>query len=89
VIAVSSLPPPTGVDELVAALDEHLSGLDLAARRLNARRASALADYAREHGERGLNDLGGRPAAEAMLAEQDPAADVPSLVAVLERRAAG
>ena len=47
--------------------------LDLAARRLRARRASALADFAREHGERGLRALGGRRAAERLLAEQDPA----------------
>jgi LAO/AO transport system kinase len=85
-IAVSSLSPPQGVDELVAALEDHRSGLDLAARRLRARRASALADYAREHGERGLSVLGGRRAAEAALAEQDPGADVPSLVSALERR---
>ncbi|HWY89679.1 MAG TPA: GTP-binding protein [Solirubrobacteraceae bacterium] len=84
VIAVSSLPPPQGVKELVAALEEHRLGLDLAARRLRARRASALADYAREHGERGLSALGGRRAAQAALAEQDPGADVPSLVAALE-----
>ncbi len=88
VIAVSSLPPPSGVEELVAALEEHRSGLDLAARRLRARRASALADYAREHGERGLGALGGRRAAQAALAKQDPGADVPSLVAALERQAA-
>ena len=54
VIAVSSLSPPEGVDELVAALDEQRAGLDLTARRVHARRAGALADYAREHGERGL-----------------------------------
>jgi LAO/AO transport system kinase len=88
VIPVSSLPPPSGVEELVAALDEHHSGLDLAARRLRARRASALAEYVREHGERGLSALGGRRAAEAALAAQDPGADVPALVAALERRAA-
>jgi LAO/AO transport system kinase len=87
VIAVSSLLPPQGMQELVAALDEHRSGLDLAARRLRARRASALADYAREYGERGLSALGGRRGAEATLAEQDPGADVPSLVGALERRA--
>ncbi len=87
VIAVSSLPPPHGVDELVAALDEHWAGLDLAARRVRARRASALADYAREHGERGLRALGGRRSAEAMLDEQDHGADVPSLVSALQRRA--
>jgi LAO/AO transport system kinase len=88
VIAVSSLPPPQGIDELLAALDEHRAGLDLPARRVRARRASALADYAREHGERGLSALGGRRAAEAALAEQDPGADVPSLVTALERLAA-
>jgi LAO/AO transport system kinase len=88
-IAVSAVPPPQGVEELVAALAEHRSGLDLAARRLRARRASALADYAREHGERGLSALGGRRAAEAALAEQDAGADVPSLVSALERRAGG
>ena len=88
VIAVSSLPPPQGVDELVATLDEHRAGLDLPARRLLARRASALADYVREHGEHGLSALGGRHAAEAALAEQDPGADVASLVTVLEQRAA-
>ena len=37
-----------------------------------ARRASALADYAREHGERGLSALGGRRAAQAMLDEAGP-----------------
>ncbi len=87
VIAVSSLSPPQGVQELVATLEEHRAGLDLATRRLHARRASALADYAREHGERGLSALGGRRAAQATLAEQDPGADVPSLVAALERKA--
>ncbi|HEY2536157.1 MAG TPA: GTP-binding protein [Solirubrobacteraceae bacterium] len=88
VIAVSSLSPPQGVEELVAALQTHREQLDLPQRRLHARRASALADYAREHGERGLSALGGRRAAQAMLAALDPGADVPALVAALERRAA-
>jgi LAO/AO transport system kinase len=87
VIAVSSLTPPDGVSELVATLDEHRTGLDLAARRVHARRANALADYAREHGERGISALGGRRAAETALAEQDPGADVPSLVRALEQQA--
>ena len=85
VLAVSSLPPPSGIEELVAALDEHRAGLDLAERRLHARRAAALTDFAVEHGERGLRALGGRRAAEALLAEQDPGLDVPALVAVLEQ----
>jgi LAO/AO transport system kinase len=86
VLAVSSLPPPQGIDELVAALAEHRDGLDLPGRRLRARRASALAEYTHEHGERGLRALGGRRAAEALLAAQEPGLGVPALVAALERR---
>jgi LAO/AO transport system kinase len=85
VLAVSSLPPPTGIEELLAALDEHRAGLDIAARRLQARRAGALTDFTAEHGESGLRALGGRHAAEALLATQGPALAVPALVAVLER----
>jgi LAO/AO transport system kinase len=87
VLAVASLPPPQGVEELIAALEEHRTGTDLAGRRLRARRASALADYMHEHGERGLRALGGRHAAGALLAEQDPGLDVPALVAALEQGA--
>jgi GTPase len=87
VIAVSSLPPPQGVAELIATLEDHRAGLDLGQRRMHVRRASALADYARTHGERGLRAIGGRRAAEAALAAQDPAADVASLVIALEREA--
>ncbi|MBO0768728.1 MAG: ArgK protein, partial [Solirubrobacterales bacterium] len=49
VVAVSSLPPVTGVDKLIDALDGHRAALDLPARRLAARRAHALADYLTEH----------------------------------------
>src|SRR4029077_15285419 len=42
VLAVSSPPPPTGIDELVDALEAHREGLDLVARRVAARRAAAL-----------------------------------------------
>jgi LAO/AO transport system kinase len=86
VLAVSSLPPPQGVEELAAALEQHRAGLDLTGRRLRARRTSALADYTHEHGERGLRAVGGRRAAEALLAEQEPDLDVAALVAALERR---
>ncbi len=88
VVAVSSVPPAQGIEELVAALDAHRSSLDLAARRTEARRASALADFAAEHGERGLRALGGRRAALRFLAEQDAGLDVATLVERLERRAA-
>jgi LAO/AO transport system kinase len=85
VLAVSSLSEGTGIEELIAALERHRAGSDVAARRVRARRASALADYAREHGERGLRALGGRQAAERLLADQPPALDTAALVALLER----
>jgi LAO/AO transport system kinase len=95
VAAVSSLPPPTGIDELRGLLDERWSALTadgghkLAARRLRARRAGALTDFAVEHGQRGLRALGGRRAAERWLAEQDPALDEAALAAALEGKIRG
>jgi GTPase len=86
VVVVSSVPPVTGMDELVTALDAHREDLDVAARRLAARRASALADFAVEHGERGLRALGGRRAAQRALEGTDPGVDVPTLVDELESR---
>ena len=88
VLAVSSIPPPAGIEALAAALDEHRAGLDVAAARTRARRLGALADFAAEHGERGLRALGGRRAAERFLAEQDAAVDGPALMRALEARAA-
>ena len=85
VVAVSSLPPPRGVDELVAALDEHRAGIDLAETRLHARRAGALAEFAAEHGERGMRALGGRAGVARLLAEQDPGLSSAALVDSLER----
>jgi LAO/AO transport system kinase len=85
VLAVSSVAPPSGIGELLAALEEHRAGIDLAQRRLQARRAGALAEFAAEHGERGVRALGGRSAAEGLLAEQDPGLEVPALTAALER----
>ncbi|HWH95635.1 MAG TPA: GTP-binding protein [Baekduia sp.] len=84
VVAVSSVSPVVGVDELVAALDDHRQRADIGARRVAARRAGALADFVVEHGERGLRALGGRRAALRLLAETDPSTDEPSLVAALE-----
>jgi len=88
VVAVSSLAPVAGVDDLVNALDEHRAALDLAAARVRARRLGALADFVSEHGERGLRALGGRRAAVAFLAEQDAGLDEPALMRVLERQTA-
>jgi LAO/AO transport system kinase len=88
VVAVSSLPPPSGIDELVGAIDAHRERVDVPARRLHARRRHALADFAAEHGERGLRALGGRRAAAKWLEEQDAALDVAALTRALEARAA-
>jgi LAO/AO transport system kinase len=85
VLAVSSLPPTSGIQELVQALAEHRDRLDIPARRLQARRAGALTDFAVEHGERGLRALGGRHAAEQLLETQPSTLEVPALLAVLEQ----
>jgi LAO/AO transport system kinase len=88
VVAVSSLAPPQGIDELLDALEAHRESIDVPARRLRARRMHALADFGAEHGQRGLRALGGRRSAVRLLDAQDPALDVPALTAVLERGAA-
>ncbi len=88
VLAVSSVPPATGVEALADALDAHRAGLDLPAARARARRLGALADFAAEHGERGLRALGGRRAAERFLAEQDQGLGPAALARALEARAA-
>jgi LAO/AO transport system kinase len=84
VLAVSSVPPPSGIEELVDALDAHRESTDLAERRVRARRGAALREFAAEHGERALRDLGGRRAAERLLDEQDPGASVTDLLEALE-----
>jgi LAO/AO transport system kinase len=89
VLSVCSLPPPEGIDELVVALEEHRAGLDVAGRRLRARRAGALLEFAEEHGERGLRAVGGRRAAERLLEQQHPGLDAQALVSALERVSAG
>jgi LAO/AO transport system kinase len=86
VVAVSSVSPVSGIDELVEALDAHRASLDVEARRVAARRAGALADFLVEHGEKGLRAIGGRRTAVATLAEQHPGADAPTLLAGLEDR---
>ncbi len=88
VVAVSSLPPPHGVEELAAALEAHRAGLDLPERRLHARRAGALGELVNQHGERGLRALGGRTAAQRWLAAQDPALDEVALARLLEGKIA-
>jgi LAO/AO transport system kinase len=84
VVAVSSIPPRQGIDELIAAITEHRDGLDLPQRRLHARRAGALSDFVTEHGERGLRALGGRRAVERLLEQTDPTLDTQALIEALE-----
>jgi len=87
VLAVSSVSPVSGIDELIEALDEHRARVDLAGRRAAARRRHALADFAVEHGARGVRALGGRRAGEKWLAGQDAGLDVAALRRGLEARA--
>jgi LAO/AO transport system kinase len=87
VLAVSSVPPPAGIEELADALDAQRERADLAERRVRARRGAALREFAAEHGERALRELGGRRAAERLLEEQDRGASVTDLLAVLEAAA--
>jgi LAO/AO transport system kinase len=89
VLAVSSIAPPSGIAELADALARHHGSLDLTRRRVESRRLHALADFATEHGERGLRALGGRRQAERWLGGQDPEADVAGLQRALEDRACG
>jgi LAO/AO transport system kinase len=88
VVAVSSVPPPSGIEELVAALDAHRDALDLPARRARSRRLAALAELVAERGESALRKLGGGREAMRFLGGQDPALGVRELVELLERRAA-
>jgi LAO/AO transport system kinase len=87
VIAVSSLAPPTGIDELITALDARRAALDLPAHRRRVRRRGALADVVAELGERGLRALGGRRAALAWLDGLDDALDAATLARRLRERA--
>jgi LAO/AO transport system kinase len=86
VLAVSSVPPPSGIRELADALEAHREGIDVAERRTRARRASALREFTAEHGESALRTLGGRREAERLLAEADPAVDVAALIETLKAR---
>ena len=84
VLAVSSVPPPSGIGELADALDAHRDTMDLGERRVRARRGAALREFTAEHGERALRDLGGRRAAERLLEQQDGGASVTDLLGALE-----
>jgi GTPase len=87
VVAVSSVPPPAGIDDLAEAIESHRDGLDVAAARTRARRLSAIREFTSERGERALRAVGGRREAERLLADKDPATEVSELIAMLDRRA--
>jgi LAO/AO transport system kinase len=84
VLAVSSVPPPSGIGELADALEAHRERSDLGARRVRARRGAALREFTAEHGERALREVGGRRAAERLLQDQDAGASVTDLLEALE-----
>ena len=84
VVSVSSLPPPSGIDELADALEAHRARTDVSASRVRARRLAALAELTLEHGESAVRERGGRRAVEKLLAEQDPGLPVSELVRKLE-----
>ena len=84
VVAVSALAPPSGIEELADALEEHRARTALTDRRLRGRRAAALREFSAEHGARGLRSLGSRGAAQALLASQPEGLGVPALLAALE-----
>jgi LAO/AO transport system kinase len=84
VLAVSSLPPSSGIGELVDALEADRKRADLPERRVRARRGAALREFVAEHGERALRDVGGRRAAERLLEAERTDASVGQLIEALE-----
>jgi LAO/AO transport system kinase len=87
VVAVSSVPPPRGMDELIAALEAHRERIDVAERRLRARRLSALREFTAEHGESALRAIGGRREALQLVANHADSDSVAALVSALEEAA--
>jgi GTPase len=88
VVAVSSIPPPSGVEELMTALDAHRAGLDMDSVRARMRGLAALSAFAAEYGERGVRALGGRREAERLVADGPPQQTVPEIISALENKAA-
>src|SRR5207248_8998584 len=58
VVAVSSLPPPSGIEELTQALDAHRADLHIEAVRTRMRRMAALSAFAADYGAAGMRALG-------------------------------
>lgn len=87
VVAVSSLPPSSGFDELVETLDRHRERIDVVTHRRDARRRAAVDDFRLEHGQRALRRIGGPRGALRTLDASPADVAVPVLVAQLERSA--
>jgi LAO/AO transport system kinase len=87
VLAVSSIAPPTGIEEMAEALEAHRRRTDLRERRVRSRRLSALREFVAEHGEGALRRIGGRREAERFLVGQSPERSVSDLVRALETAA--
>src|SRR3954454_13088790 len=83
VVAVSSLAPTSGIDELVATLDSRRLRIDVSERRLRARRLSALREFVAEHGESALRSVGGRREAQRLLDGRPQEESVAELVTAL------
>lgn len=88
VLKVSSLPPSQGVGELIDTVERKFAELDLTDRRARVRRYAALDAFVHENGERGLRALGGRRAAERLLAAQAPQLGHRALRRLLDEQAA-
>ena len=83
VVAVSSLAPPSGIDELIEAIDEH-RGETRPPRTSPAGTASRSTERLRPRAGRAGPAGARRPrAAERLLAEQDPGLEAPALVELL------
>ncbi|MBF6620004.1 MAG: ATP/GTP-binding protein [Patulibacter sp.] len=85
VVGVSSLPPSSGFEELVEALDRHRERIDVPGHRRNARRRAAVDDFRLEHGAQALRRIGGRRGALRVIDDAPADVAVPRLVAQLER----
>lgn len=86
VVAVSSLAPPEGIEELVGALEAHRERTDRDERRVRSRRMSALRELVDEHGECAMRRLGGRREAQRLLSGRPAEESVSDLLRALEAR---
>ncbi|MEX2252653.1 MAG: GTP-binding protein [Thermoleophilaceae bacterium] len=88
VVAVSSVAPTAGIEELIETLDKHRAELGVPAHRRRGRRRRAVAELIAEDGEQALRALGGRREAERLLEGEDAGLDVPAMLARLREAAA-